>query len=79
MELIPELITLLQSNIPAILTIIVGVIATRFILWKKFKSILANIANLLNDVNEALLDDAITVDEVEILIGDILNLLKDFE
>jgi hypothetical protein len=79
MDLLPELIKLIQINLPAILTLILGVVATRFLLWRKFKVILADIGFLIGSVSEAINDDQLTMDEVNTIIADVQRLLDDLK
>ena len=75
MDLIAEIIILLQTNIPAILTVIVGVLAARFLLWRKFKRILLLISKLLIDLNLALVEDAFSIKECEKILDDIIEII----
>ena len=77
MDLLAEIIILLQTNIPAILTVIVGVLAARFLLWRKFKRILLLISKLLIDLNLALVDDAFSIKECEKILDDIIEIIAE--
>ena len=77
MELLPEIFELIMENIPAIATIIIGVLATRFLLWRKFKRVLALISILLVDLDTALEDDAFSVKECQTLSKDIILIIKE--
>ena len=79
MELLPEIIKLIQLNLPAIFTVILGVLATRFLLWRKFKIILADIGFLIGSASDAIDDDQITMDEVNTIIADVQRLLDDLK
>ena len=76
MELLPEIFELIMDNIPAIITIIIGVLATRFLLWRKFKRFLALISILLVDLDKALEDDAFSVAECQKITQDIVAIIK---
>lgn len=77
MDLLAEIIILLQTNIPAILTVIVGVLAARFLLWRKFKRILALITILLVDLDKALVDDMFSVEECRTVADDIILIIRE--
>ena len=76
MELLPEITELIIDNIPAIATIIIGVLATRFLLWRKFKRFLALISILLVDLDKALEDDMFSVEECQKITTDIIAIIK---
>ena len=76
MELLPEIFELIMENIPAIATIIIGVLATRFLLWRKFKRLLALISVLLMDLDRALEDDMFSVEECQKITQDIIAIIK---
>ena len=76
MELLPEIFELIMGNIPAIATIIIGVLATRFLLWRKFKRLLALISILLMDLDRALEDDMFSVEECQKITQDIIAIIK---
>ena len=78
MDLLTEIIILLQTNIPGILTVIVGVLAARFFLkWRKFKRVLKLVVALLMDLDEALEDDAFSVQECQKILADIILIIKE--
>ena len=77
MDLLAEIIILLQTNIPAILTVIVGVIAARFLLWRKIKKLLGLVTILLVDLNDALEDDTFSIAECQKILTNIIAIIEE--
>lgn len=77
MELLPEIIKLIQLNIPEILTF--GLAVLSIILgkkYKKLKQIINELADLLTDLHLAIEDDVISPEEITKLTKDLKDLIE---
>ena len=69
MELLPEIIKILQDNLPVIITIGLSILSV--ILGKKYreiKKIITYMLGVLNAINLAIADDDITLEEIQVII-----------
>ena len=76
MELLPEIIKILQDNLPVIITIGLSVLSVILgAKYKKFKKFFITVIDILDAINTAIIDDEVTLEEIQ----DIIETIKKLE